>query len=188
MHFSRFLAAWLKDWTALVNLVGSIVFLFWATLWPPSHDQARQALFALCVICFVIGSYRIWASQYQCVCALTGKSPIEAIDDLISEFQKLEDYYGRNQETKPRQLERVIEKVLLELRHHAGFAVHRFKISMDNPAAHTQTFLPQKGKTVQEMADWRIDKKREECWQKTSACLASLKSIKRECVARSYQH
>jgi hypothetical protein len=187
MHFGRFLAAWCKDWIALVNLIGSIVFLFWVTFWPPSQEQAQQGLFALCVICFVIGSYRIWAKQYQRVCELTGKSPIEALDNLISEFQKLEDYYGSNQETDPRQVERLIEKALLELRHHAAFAVHRFKTSLNNPASHAQTFFPQKGKTVQELADWRTDKKREECWQKTSACLSSLKAIRRDCVTRSYQ-
>jgi hypothetical protein len=72
-------------------------------------------------------SYRIWAKQYQRVCELTAKTPIEAIDDLISEFQKLENWYGSDEKTKPKPLDLLIEKSLGELRHHVPLAVYRFK-------------------------------------------------------------
>ena len=180
MHFSRFLAAWFKDWIALVNLVGSIVFLFWATLWTPSHEQAKYGLYILCVFCFVIGSYRIWAQQHQRVCELTAKTPIEAIDDLISEFEKLEKWYGSDEKTSPKPLGRLIQKSLDELRRHVPLAVYRFKKVAANPMPPTETFLPQTGRTIEQFADWRSsDANREECWRKASACLNALRDISR---------
>jgi len=102
MRFGRFLAAWFKDWTALMSGIVSVGLLFWATLWPPSQVQAKQVLSVLSAICFVFGSYRIWAKQYQRVCELTGKTQIEALDDLILEFKKLEDWYASDQKTNPK--------------------------------------------------------------------------------------
>ncbi len=182
MHFGRFLAAWFKDWIALVNLLGSIVFLFWATFWPPSQEQAKQGLLALCVICFVIGSYRIWAKEHQRVRDLTGKTRIEAIEDLISEFQTLESWYASDEKTNPRKLKRLIEKSLDELRHHLPLAVYRFKKIATNPMPYTERFLPKTGdmRTIQQIADWRSDTEREQCWRKASACLDSLRDISRE--------
>ena len=163
----------------------SVGLLFWATLWPPSQVQAKQVLSVLSAICFVFGSYRIWAKQYQRVCELTGKTQIEALDDLILEFKKLEDWYASDQKTNPKPLQQLIDTALQELRHHAEFAVHRFKGVVENPT--TQTFLPERGRTIQQVAEWRADKKREECWRKASACLYALKNIQQDCVARSYQ-
>ncbi len=165
-----------------MNLLGSIVFLFWATFWPPSQEQAKQGLLALCVICFVIGSYRIWAKEHQRVRDLTGKTRIEAIEDLISEFQTLESWYASDEKTNPRKLKRLIEKSLDELRHHLPLAVYRFKKIATNPMPYTERFLPKTGdmRTIQQIADWRSDTKREQCWRKASACLDSLRDISRE--------
>jgi hypothetical protein len=79
----EFLAAWCKDWIALMSGIVSVGLLFWA----PSQSQSKYGLFIVSVLCFVFGSYRIWAKQYQRVCELTAKTPIEAIDDLFPSFK-----------------------------------------------------------------------------------------------------
>jgi hypothetical protein len=188
MHLGRFFEAWFKDWIALMSGAVSVGLLFWATLWPPSQAQGKQILLILSAVCFVFGSYRIWAKQYQRVCDLTGKTPIEGIDDLILEFTKLEDWYASDKKTSPRPLERLIEKGVLELRHHAPNAVHRFKDAATNPKP--EAFLPLSGRmrTIEEVAEWRSDKKREECWKKASSCLDRLKAIRQECVIRSQRY
>src|SRR5437667_12006207 len=126
--------------------------------------------------------YRIWAKEYQRVRDLTGKTRIEAIEDLISEFQTLESWYASDEKTNPRKLKRLIEKSLDELRHHLPLDVYRFKKIATNPMPYTERFLPKTGdmRTIQQIADWRSDTKREQCWRKASACLDSLRDISRE--------
>jgi hypothetical protein len=182
MQFSRFLDAWCKDWIALMSGIVSVGLLFWATLWPPSQAEGKQVLLVLSALCFVVGSYRIWAKQYQRVCDLTGKTQTEAVEDLLSEFQSLESWYASDEKTNSKPLERLIEKSLDELRHHVPLAVYRFKKVATNPTPHPASFFPQTGgdRTIQQLADWRSDKEREQCWRKVSACLNSLQDISRE--------
>jgi len=74
--------------------IGSFALLLWATIWPPSQELSKQVLLVLSVVCFVFGSYRIWAKENQRWRDLTEKTSVEAVDDLISEFQRLEDWYA----------------------------------------------------------------------------------------------
>jgi hypothetical protein len=179
--FGRFLSAWYEDWTARMSGIASVILLFWATFWPPSQEQAKHGLLALCVICFVVGSYRIWAKQYQRVCDLTGKAPTEAIYDLIAEFEKLGDWYGSDEKTSLKPLEELIEESLGELRRHVPLAVYRFKkVATDPTPPANLNFLPRSDRTVEQYAEWRADSERELCWRRASACLNSLKDISRE--------
>ncbi len=105
MHFGRFFAAWLEDWIALMSGIASIGLLFWATIWPPPQDQAKAIVFAVSAICFVIGSYRIWAKEHQRWRDLTAKTREEFFADTISEFNKLERWYGSDECTTRRPLD-----------------------------------------------------------------------------------
>src|SRR4051794_39213639 len=107
--------------------IASIILLVWSTFWPPSQEQAKQGLLALFVVCFVAGSYRIWAKEHQRWTGLTGKTKIEALDDRISEFQALWDSYGSDSQTTRLPLEKLIEETLNDLRCHAPDHVHHFK-------------------------------------------------------------
>jgi hypothetical protein len=82
------------DCVALMSGIGSFALLLWATIWPPSQELSKQVLLVLSVVCFVFGSYRIWAKENQRWRDLTEKTSVEAVDDLISEFQRLEDWYA----------------------------------------------------------------------------------------------
>lgn len=178
--FRRFLAAWCKDFITLMSGIVSVGLLFWATLWPPSQTQGKQVLLILSAVCFVAGSYRIWVKQYQRVCELTSKTPTESVEDLITDFQKLENWYAGDEKTSPKLLEQLIEKSLDELRCHVPLAVYRFKKVATNPRPYAESFFPHTERTIQQLADWRADKDRELCWRRASACLNSLKDISRE--------
>jgi len=184
MRLGRFILAWGKDWLGLMSGIASVALFFWATLWPPSQAQAKQLLLVVSAICFVIGSYRIWVKENQRWRDLTEKTPVEAIDDLMSELKGLEDWYAGDNKTDSQRLKRFTDKALGELRHQAPFAVHRFKTALNEPLVHRQSFFPHRNRTVEELAAWRSDKERERCWSMASACLNVLNNARGECMSK----
>ena len=181
MLFGKFLAAWGKNWIALMSGIASIALLFWAAIWPPSQDQLKHAIFFVSAVCFVFGSYRIWSAEHQRWLDLTGKTREEFFADAIAEFTKLERWYGSDECTRRGPLDRLIEKTFVEVRRYAPDHVLVFKDAANNPNAFAQSHLPlgHPNRTIEEIANWRSDEERERCWRTTSACLYALKSIRR---------
>jgi hypothetical protein len=135
-------------------------------------------------ICFVFGSYRIWAAEHERWLDLSGKTQAEFFADTTEAFNNLERWYGSDERTKRKPLDRLIAKTLVELRHHApsGPYVLILKDAATNPQALTESHLPlgRDARTIEQIASWRSDKERERCWQTASACLYALKSIRQE--------
>jgi hypothetical protein len=183
MPFGKFLSAWSKDWTALMSGIASIALLFWAAIWPPSQDQLRHGLFMVSGLCFVIGSYRIWSREHQRWRDLTGKSQIEAITDLVSEFANLEALYVGDAKTKPNMLSDLIVKAREELRHHAPQYVHLFNEAVADPDSRPN-FIPTIGRTNDEVSAWLSDDTRFESWKIATVCRASLEQIKVICLRK----
>ena len=141
---------------------------------------------------FTVASFLAWREQqrkYGEIKAgydrLTGKTSVEAIDELIRAFENLDTYYATIQRTDPELLNNLTEKAIQELRYHAPQGVHRFKNAFSNPNALRETPFPRVGDgTVEAMTEWLSDKTRHECWQKASACLHDLKNTKTDALDR----
>jgi hypothetical protein len=183
MRFGKFLAAWGQDWIALMSGVASVVLLFWWTLWPPSQDQLRYGLFVVSVLCFVFGSYRIWARENERWRALTEPTQLEALNDLVSEFEALEQWYVGDSKTRPKRLSKLIVKAREQLRHHAPEYVHVFNEAAADSDSRPH-FLPTIGRTTQELNEWLKDNERFESWKMASACLEKVKGIRQICLLK----
>ncbi len=176
----RFFAAWFEDWITTMSGIVSVGFLFWVTLHPPSQGQAKTALLIASAACFVAGSYRVWSKADKRYQALTGKTRMEALNDLVSEFEKLEKWYGSDKRTTPKKLHRLIKQTLDELRDHSPDCVHVFKGISTDPTARRESPFPIGNRTSVELGKWRANTEREKCWNTVSACLYQLKIIRRD--------
>jgi hypothetical protein len=181
MRLRKFVDSWFEDWTTLMSGIVSVGLLFWVTLWPPSQSQLKPALLIISACCFVLGSYRIWSKSEQRYQDLTGKTRMESLNDLISDFQKLEGWYGDDKSTTtPKPLDLLIKRTLEELRYHSPDAVHVFKRIAADPTAKTESPFPIRNRTILELGNWRSNEEREKCWRTVSACLYQLKIIRRD--------
>jgi hypothetical protein len=165
--------------------IASVGLLFWATFWPPSVDQGKTVLLAISAVCFVVGSYHVWSKEHQLVLNLTEKTQIEALYDLLSEFEKLVNWYASDAKTKPKPLNLLIERARRELRRHAPNYVHTFN-DVVRDGAHAQRAEPMPVFGTEEQAEkWLMaNPERYRCWQIASACHYQLKFVLVECDAK----
>lgn len=116
---------------------------------------------------------------------LTGKTPLEAVDDLTLEFEKIVNWYGGDAKTYPERLNRMIEKTRTELRHHCPNYVHWFNETVEDP--YHDMIIPSQpatGRKVEDMQRWASDQKRQQCWQLAFACHEKLRFIAIEIEAK----
>ena len=161
--------------------LASIALLFWATIWPPTHEQAEQLLLIVSASCFIIGSYRIWARANDRLRALTDKTQIEAFEDLISEFGKLEEWYASDAKTKPKAVHQLVLKAREDLRHHAPEYVHLFNDAVED-AEFRAGWFPVSGRTTQALLAWLKDEERYKAWKTASSCRSKLQDIRLICL------
>jgi len=88
MFIRKFIAAWLADWTGRMSGFASIVLTFWATFFPPNIDKARWALLIAGIVCFVFGSYHIWAKEHK---ALLAEQAAKLLPELLGELKHYEN-------------------------------------------------------------------------------------------------
>jgi hypothetical protein len=186
MRFVRFVAKWGEDWTGRMNGIASLGLLIWGTFWPPSVDQGKTIVLAISAVCFVAGSYHVWSKEHQLVLNLSEKTQMEALDDLLSEFERLVNWYASDAKTKRKPLDRLIERARQELRHHAQDSVHEFNdVVKDAINAPRVESIPVIGRKMEDFDKWsKSDLERHACWQIASACHNKLHSIMIECEAR----
>jgi hypothetical protein len=171
-----------KTGFALMSGIASIALLFWATIWPPSQDQLKHALFIVSAVCFIAGSYRIWARENQRVRELTEKTQIEVLTDLVNEFEALERHYAGDSRFSLRKLPRLIDKARAQVRRHAPEYIHRFNRAANDPDTRPD-FIPTIGRTNAELERWLSNKKRLKAWKTASSCLEELRHIHRACLS-----
>ncbi len=74
MFIRQYFAAWAADWTGRMSGFASVVLTFWITFFPPTLTAARWTLLITAIVCFVLGSYHIWARERRALLAEVGKA------------------------------------------------------------------------------------------------------------------
>lgn len=97
MYLARFFAAWGVDWTGRMSGLASIGLTFWAAFFPPTISGARYALLATAAVCFILGSYHIWAREHKAFVEEQGKSQLP---NIIGEIEEIFIDVGRTQTRK----------------------------------------------------------------------------------------
>ncbi len=71
-----------------MSSVASVAFTFWAVLTEPSSVNLRKGLWIISAFCFVIGSYRVWATEHREVQRLYAEAE-EVANQIIREFEEI---------------------------------------------------------------------------------------------------
>jgi hypothetical protein len=132
---------------------------------------------------FVVGAFMAWREQYKKVQDLTGSTEIEVIDDLIVEWEELEELYSGDSIIAPDKLEVLIRNTRAQLRAHCRGYVNSFNDAIKNPHHHSQLF-PKKARTIIELGEWMKDESRFSSWKTAAACLAQLREIRKRIASR----
>lgn len=177
MHIGRFLSAWWTDWLALMSGAASVGLLFWATISQHTEGQGKLVLLIASAICFVVGSYRIWAKENRRYEEVTGKTPMEILNDLVVEFEKLESWYANDAKTQPKKLDKAIETARQKLRKAAPKYVYQFNEAVEDPSTR-EHHIPLVGRTVEQLTKWYGNEPQRKSWEKASSALKSLKKIR----------
>lgn len=88
MYIREYLRAYWNDWISLMSGVASVGFTFWALLTEPTNVNLRKGLWVVSALCFVLGSYRVWAKERVEALRLQAESEKE-INQIIGEFEEI---------------------------------------------------------------------------------------------------
>jgi hypothetical protein len=88
MHVRGYLSAYLKDWVSLMSGAASVAFTFWAILADPNNANLRKGLWIVSALCFLVGSYRVWAKEHAEVLRLQTEAEKE-INQIVGEFNEI---------------------------------------------------------------------------------------------------
>ena len=88
MNIREYLRAFWNDWFSLMSGAASVIFTFWAVLAEPSNVNLRTGLWIVSALCFVVGSYRVWAREHAEVHRLQAETEKE-INQIVREFNEI---------------------------------------------------------------------------------------------------
>ena len=123
-----------------------------------------------------------WREQVRNVQELTGITGIEVLDDLILEWEELEELYAGDILVHGVKLEALTKNTRIQLRAHYRDYVNSFNDAVKNPSP--DPLFPSKGRTMVEVDEWMKDEDRVSYWRTTAACLNRLKEIRKAIASK----
>jgi hypothetical protein len=176
--FWQFLRAVFSRWQAYVtgSLLTAIAFVY---------EHVSQKMIPGNVVLwgiagfFVTGAFMAWREQTGKVKELNRPTENEVLDDLIVEWEELEELYGGDSVVGRDKLEAAIKNTRTQLRANCRDYVNSFNDSVKNPHPGQGRFFPHRARTMVELGEWMKDKDRVSDWRTTAACLNRLKEIKK---------
>ena len=133
---------------------------------------------------FVAGAFMAWREQVGKVKELTRATDIEVLDDLIVEWEELEELYGGDSVVGREKLEMAIGNTRTQLRANCRDYMNSFNDSVKNPQPGVGRFFPHRHRTVVELGEWMKDKDRVSAWRTSASCLDRLREIRKAVASK----
>ncbi len=129
-----------------------------------------------------VAMFLAWRDQYRKVQELTKPTGIEAIDDLLVEWEELEEWYAGYDMTSRDKLDALIKNTRVQLRASYPDYVNTFNDAVKNP--HVSLRFPKKSRTIDELGEWLEDKDRQSSWVMATACLNRFREIRKSIASK----
>ena len=133
---------------------------------------------------FVTGAFMAWREQARKVKELNRATDVEVLDDLIVEWEELEELYGGDSVVGREKLETAIGNTRTQLRVNCRDYVNSFNDSVKNPHPGAGRFFPHRDRTMVELGEWMKDKDRVSAWRTSASCLNRLREIRKAVASK----
>jgi hypothetical protein len=129
-----------------------------------------------------IATFLAWRDQYKKVQELTKRTGIEMLDDLLVEWEELEEWYGGDAITNRDKLDALIKNTRVQIRASCPDYMNSFNQVVKNPTVPLR--FPKKGRTMLELGEWLKDTDRQSCWVMATACVGRLREVRKNMASK----